>query len=282
MQGLIKIPQRVIKSPHIRVKSDNAPLLSSKSDFQRKSWMYQPRKKFNLRSKTQITHSPVASNLCNWSLYHSLTLTRHRRWRLTQGHCNDIIMSAMVSQITGVSMVCFALCSGAHQRKHQNSASLALVRGSRRWPVNSPHKRPVTRKMFPYDDVISISSVSQKTTSLQWNNCLCTLWWRHQMETFSMLLAICAGHSPVPGEFPAQRPVTRSFDLRLNKRLSKQSWGWWFETLSSPLWRHCNVMGLYPIFCSLVCLYAQFGQVVIWIFNSLSIDKEWITVLIPR
>ena len=71
-------------------------------------------------------------------------------------------------------------------------------------------------------------------------------WWRHQMETFSALLAICAGNSPVPGEFPAQRPVTRSFDvffdLRLNKRLSKQSWGWWFETLSRPLWRHRNVM----------------------------------------
>ena len=52
------------------------------------------------------------------------------------------------------------------------------------------------------------------------------------------------GNSPVPGEFPAQRPVTRSFDvffdLRLNKRLSKQSWGWWFETLSRPLRRHCN------------------------------------------
>ena len=65
-------------------------------------------------------------------------------------------------------------------------------------------------------------------------------WWRHQMVTFSALLAICAGNSPVNGEFPAQRPVTRSFDLRLNKRLSKQSWGWWFETLSCPLWRHCN------------------------------------------
>ena len=52
-------------------------------------------------------------------------------------------------------------------------------------------------------------------------------WWRHQIETFSALLAICAGNSPVPGEFPTQRPVTRSFDvyfdLRPNKRLSKQS-----------------------------------------------------------
>ena len=64
------------------------------------------------------------------------------------------------------------------------------------------------------------------------------------METFSALLAICAGNSPVPGEFPTQRPVTLSFDvyfdLRPNERLSKQSWGWWFETLSSPLWRHRN------------------------------------------
>ena len=62
--------------------------------------------------------------------------------------------------------------------------------------------------------------------------------------TFTALLAICAGNSPVPGEFPAQRPVTRSFDvffdLRLNRRLNKQSWGLGFETLSCPLWRHCN------------------------------------------
>ena len=65
------------------------------------------------------------------------------------------------------------------------------------------------------------------------------------METFSALLAICAGNSLVTGEFPTQRPVTQSFDvffdLRLNKRLSKQSWCWWFEKPSRPLWRHCNV-----------------------------------------
>ena len=60
----------------------------------------------------------------------------------------------------------------------------------------------------------------------------------------SELLAICSGNSPVPGEFRAQRPVTRSFDvffdLRLNKRLSKQPWGWWFETPLRQLWRHRN------------------------------------------
>ena len=64
--------------------------------------------------------------------------------------------------------------------------------------------------------------------------------------TFSALLALCAGNSPVTGEFPTQRPVTRNFDvlgLRLNKRLSKQSWGWWFETPSLSLWRHCHAFG---------------------------------------
>ena len=76
-------------------------------------------------------------------------------------------------------------------------------------------------------------------------------WWRHQMETFSALLAICAGNSPATSEFPAQRPGTRSFDvffdLYLNKRLSKQWRGWWFETPSCPLWRHCVLYQDYVI-----------------------------------
>ena len=74
--------------------------------------------------------------------------------------------------------------------------------------------------------------------------CVLFPWWRHEMETFSALLAICAGNSPAIGEFPTQRPVTRNFDvfldLRLNKRLSKQPWGCWFETLSWSLWRQRN------------------------------------------
>ena len=69
-------------------------------------------------------------------------------------------------------------------------------------------------------------------------------WWRHQRETFFALLAICAGNSPVPGEVPTYRPMTQSFDvffdLRPNKRLSRQWRGWWFETPPCPLWRLCN------------------------------------------
>ena len=65
-------------------------------------------------------------------------------------------MSAMASQITGVTIVYSTVCSGADQRKHQSFASLAFVRGIHRSPVNSPHKGPVTRKMFLFDDGIML------------------------------------------------------------------------------------------------------------------------------
>ena len=69
-------------------------------------------------------------------------------------------------------------------------------------------------------------------------------WWRHQTEIFSALLAFCAGNSPVNGEFPAQRPVTQSFDLffdlHTNKWLSKQWKRWWFEMPFCSLWHYCN------------------------------------------
>ena len=96
--------------------------------------------------------------------------------------------------------------------------------------------------------ITSVGSIiygwSSERKSLRSDFELLWAWWRHQMETFSALLSLCVGNSPVPGDFPSQRPVTRSFDaffdLRLNKRLSKQTWGWWFETPSRSLWRHRN------------------------------------------
>ena len=68
-------------------------------------------------------------------------------------HYNDVIMGAMASQITSLTIVYSSVYS-ADQRKHQSSASLAFVKGIHRWPVNSPHKGPVTRKMFPFDDAV--------------------------------------------------------------------------------------------------------------------------------
>ena len=78
-------------------------------------------------------------------------ITYSRYW---ETHYNDVIMGLMESQITSLTIVYSTVYSGADQRKHQSSASLAFVRGMHRSPVNSPHKGPVTRKMFPCDDVM--------------------------------------------------------------------------------------------------------------------------------
>ena len=75
-------------------------------------------------------------------------------WRAESNHYNDIIMGSIASQITSLTIVYSAVYSGADQRKHQSSMSLAFVRGIHWGPVNSPHKGPVTRKIFPFDDVI--------------------------------------------------------------------------------------------------------------------------------
>ena len=77
-------------------------------------------------------------------------------WQNTYPHNDDVIMSLIASQITSLTIVYSTVYLDADQRKHQSSASLAFVRGIHRGPVNSPHKGPVTRKMFPFDDVIMV------------------------------------------------------------------------------------------------------------------------------
>ena len=71
-------------------------------------------------------------------------------------HYGDVIMTTIASEITSLTIVYTTFYSGADQSKHQSSASLAYVWGTHRGPVNSPHKGPVTRKMFPFDDVIMV------------------------------------------------------------------------------------------------------------------------------
>ena len=78
----------------------------------------------------------------------------HTIQRAQSFHYNDVIMSAMASQITSLTIVYSTVYSDADHRKHPSSVSLAFVRGIHRWPVHSPHNCPVTRKMFPFDDVI--------------------------------------------------------------------------------------------------------------------------------
>ena len=76
-------------------------------------------------------------------------------WMLNRmAYSNDVIMSTMATQITSLTIVYSTVYSGEDKKKHQSSTSLAFVRGIHRWPVNSPRKAPVTRKKFPFDDVI--------------------------------------------------------------------------------------------------------------------------------
>ena len=82
--------------------------------------------------------------------------TRLNAWTLMAVHYIYVVMSTMASQITSLTIVYSTIYSGADHRNHQSFALLAFVRGIHRWPVNSPHKGPVTRKMLPFDDVIMI------------------------------------------------------------------------------------------------------------------------------
>ena len=95
-------------------------------------------------------HTPL-NHTSSWSLIGRVVSAHsHTNW---SSHYNDVIMGAMASQITNLAIVYSIVYSGADQRIHQSSASLAFVWGIHRGPVNSPHKWPVTRKMLPLDDV---------------------------------------------------------------------------------------------------------------------------------
>ena len=145
-------------------------------------------------------------------------------------HYDNVIMTAMASQITSLTIVYSTVYSGAYQRKHQSSASLAFVRGIHRGPVNSPHKWPVTRKMFPFDDVIMGWLVASE-------------WYRYMKYTHtsrdvhyrSQLLALCLKH------------ITAKQDLFI--RVPNQSW-YSHSQLITGEWRACQIVGVFwPFLC---------------------------------
>ena len=90
-------------------------------------------------------------------------------WVQAKSHYDDVIMTMLASQITSLTVVYSIVYSGVNQRKHQSPASLAFVWEIHRGPVNFPHKWPVTRKMFPFDDVIMVSNHNKtKQTQIEW------------------------------------------------------------------------------------------------------------------
>ena len=97
-------------------------------------------------------HRPAATSVGLCLVRDSSSVFLERYILLT--HYNDVIVRAMACQITSLTIVYSTVYSGTDERKHQSTASLDFVRGIHRWPVNSPHKGPVSRRMFPLDDAI--------------------------------------------------------------------------------------------------------------------------------
>ena len=104
----------------------------------------------------------VRLSVCLARLFHYVPIIISSWNLITMTHCHDVIMSVIASQITSLPIVYSIVYSGADQIKNQSSASLAFVWGIHPWPVNSPHKWPVTWKMFPFDDTIMRSDVHAK------------------------------------------------------------------------------------------------------------------------
>ena len=99
-----------------------------------------------------------SGQLLTWRHMHLMMIWLHSisRNSMHLPHYNDVVKRAIASQITSLTIVYSTVYSGADQRKNESSASLAFVRSIHRGPMDSPHKWPVTRKMFPFDDVIMI------------------------------------------------------------------------------------------------------------------------------
>ena len=180
----------------------------------------------------QTPASHIENNvwLATWCLLGVIIL--HVSWFVIRTHCDlvtpysDIISGQRWLRYTGLFSGVTQLLIESMLTYHRNClwhSPFYIVRGISQVPLNSITLLKLLPRLPGFNES----------------------WWRRQMETFSALLALCAGNSQVTGEFPSQRPVARSFDvffdLCLDKRLSKQSWDWWFETPSLPLWRHCNV-----------------------------------------
>ena len=167
-------------------------------------------------------------------------------------------MGAMVSHITGASVVYSIVYSGSDQRKHQSSASLAFVWGIHLWPVNSPHKGPATRKMFPFNDVIMsvlkwcimyfgiwrVYTAGFSTQRLR----LCRYGWYmvtssngNRFRVNSPLWGQSTGHMWIPLAKASDAELWYFLWSALEQKFGQTMRRRWFEKPSRSLWRQCNV-----------------------------------------
>ena len=142
---------------------------------------------------------------------------RHRWPDAFLWYYNDAIMGTIASHITSLTIVYSAVYSGANQRKRQSSAPLAFVRGIHRWPVNSPHKGPVTRKMFPFDDIIMNTLVTSGRSS------------SHPPHLTSVTQFLCNHLEAVYAEMQLDSLIVRihnisTFEIHMYSGLNKNCW----------------------------------------------------------
>ena len=151
-------------------------------------------------------------------------------------HYNDVIMGAIVSQITSLTIVNSEVYSSVDQRKHQSSASLAFVRGIHRRPLNSPHKWPVTRKMYPFDDVI-MCKIGRCLFVWPWISILCVR--TNVKYSFKMhkRISISSKYHITYLQYPYR--YTKSYSLLLNGTLwCKPSWLYGINAIYENIVRH--------------------------------------------
>ena len=189
--------------------------------------------------KGQWRGALMFSSICAWINGQVNNCTRH----LTTGN-TQLLYAIFMLWICISSHACYILHSHSSHDQHCVSGKSIPNMFQRFWYIKYWYDQ-WEMKYIPYNKNDYDNRITHNEHKFP------STWWRHQMETFSALLALCAGNSPVTGEFPTQRPVPRSFDVsfdllpNINIRLSKKSWGWWFATPSRPLWRHCNGVHMY-------------------------------------
>ena len=139
-------------------------------------------------------------------------------------HYSDVIMSPMGSQVTSLSIVYSTVYSDADQRKYQSSASLAFVRWIHRRPVNSTHKRPVTRKIFPFHDVIMlVYIIIYLSIKMIYQKKLLLIIWDLDIALYELIIEII--HE----------------SQRVKERPTMKAWNkFWNDTFSSELIRKCS------------------------------------------
>ena len=155
---------------------------------------------------------PVARHIIQFIQANSPSPTFCERNAPKAGHYGDVIMSAMATQITSLTIVYITVYSGTDQRKHQSSALLAFVRGIHQWPANSPHKRPVTWKMCPFDDVI-MWIYQRRVTSAE----DVFIAWCHHVKFNSLLHIRRTFHNPWVGDSAKRRATATNFVTQLIK-----------------------------------------------------------------